>query len=346
MPTTNPDTSRSRHRGGLTGARYAVAPMMDWTDTHCRTFHRLMTRRALLYTEMVTTGAILHGPRDRLLGHDASEHPVALQLGGSDPQELAEAARVASAYGYDEINLNCGCPSDRVQNGRFGACLMREPELVGRCVEALKAVVDVPVTVKCRIGVDDQDPRQALDALVDAIVEAGVDGVIVHARKAWLQGLSPKENRDVPPLDYGLVHALKRDRPNLFVAINGGIAGNDEAAQQLERTDGVMLGRAAYHNPELLLDVDARFFDAPQPVGDGVEAVMLFMPYMARKLETGVRLHDMTRHLLGLFAGRPGARAWRRHLATQASAPGAGLDVVQAALAELTLAQTRVEQAA
>ena len=346
MPTPNLEISSSRHGAASTGARYAVAPMMDWTDTHCRTFHRLLTRRVLLYTEMVTTGAILHGPRDRLLGHDASEHPVALQLGGSDPWELAEAARIASAYGYDEINLNCGCPSDRVQNGRFGACLMREPELVGRCVAALKAAVDVPVTVKCRIGVDDQDPRQALDALVDEIVKAGVDGVIVHARKAWLQGLSPKQNRDVPPLDYGLVHALKRERPTLFVAINGGIASHDQAVEQLERLDGVMLGRAAYQNPELLLDVDARFFDAPQPIGDGVEAVELFMPYMARKLETGVRLHDMTRHLLGMFTGRPGARAWRRHLATHGSIPGAGIDVVKEALAKVTLTQTCVEQAA
>ena len=346
MPTSNLQFSSSRHGAGVTGARYAVAPMMDWTDTHCRTFHRLMTRRALLYTEMVTTGAILHGPRDRLLGHDASEHPVALQLGGSDPRELAAAARIVSAYAYDEINLNCGCPSDRVQNGRFGACLMREPDLVGRCVAALKASVDVPVTVKCRIGVDDQDPREALDALVDAVVKAGVDGVIVHARKAWLQGLSPKENRDVPPLDYGLVHALKRARPALFVAINGGIASNDQAAGQLECVDGVMLGRAAYQNPGLLLDVDARFFDAPQPVGDEVEALHLFMPYMARKLQTGVRLHDMTRHLLGLFTGRPGARAWRRHLSTHAATPGAGLDVVKEALAALTCAQTRVEQAA
>ncbi len=346
MPTPNFEPSLTCRRGSLTGARYAVAPMMDWTDTHCRTFHRLMTRRALLYTEMVTTGAILHGPRDRLLGHDASEHPVALQLGGSDPRELAEAARIASDYGYDEINLNCGCPSDRVQNGRFGACLMREPELVGRCVEALKTAVDVPVTVKCRIGVDDQDPRLALDALVAAVVNTGVDGIIVHARKAWLQGLSPKENRDVPPLDYGLVHALKRERPGLFMAINGGIANNDSAAEQLEWVDGVMLGRAAYHTPELLLDVDARFFDAPRPVEDGAEAVMRFMPYMARKLETGVRLHDMTRHLLGLFAGRPGARAWRHHLATHGSALGANLDVVKAALAKVVSAQSRIGQAA
>ena len=346
MPTPNPEIQPSRHRDSLTGARYSIAPMMDWTDTHCRTFHRLLTRRALLYTEMVTTGAILHGPRDRLLGHDASEHPVALQLGGSEPRELAEAARIASGYGYDEINLNCGCPSDRVQNGRFGACLMREPELVGRCVAALKAAVDVPVTVKCRIGVDDQDPREALDALADEVVKAGVDGVIVHARKAWLQGLSPKENRDVPPLDYGLVHALKRERPNLFLAINGGIANNDQAAAQLEYVDGVMLGRAVYQQPELLLDVDARFYDAPRPVEDGAAAVELFMPYMARKLETGVRLHDMTRHLLGLFTGRPGARAWRRHLATHGSAAGAGLDVVKEALAKVTLGDSRVEQAA
>ncbi len=346
MQTPTSQDTATRRRDFLTGARFSVAPMMDWTDTHCRTFHRLMTRRALLYTEMVTSGAILHGPRDRLLGHDASEHPVALQLGGSDPRELAEAARIASHYGYDEFNLNCGCPSDRVQNGRFGACLMREPELVGRCVAALKAAVNGPVTVKCRIGVDDQDPHRALDAFVAATAEAGVDGVTVHARKAWLQGLSPKENRDVPPLDYGLVHALKRSRPALFVAINGGIATNDQAAEQLEWTDGVMLGRAAYHNPELLLDVDARFFDAPQPVGDGVEAVELFIPYMARKLETGVRLHDMTRHLLGLFTGRPGARAWRRHLATHGAMPGAGLDVVRQALAMVTFAQTRVETAA
>ncbi len=320
--------------------------MMDWTDTHCRTFHRLLTRRALLYTEMVTTGAILHGPRDRLLGHDASEHPVALQLGGSDPRELAEAARIASGYGYDEINLNCGCPSDRVQNGRFGACLMREPELVGRCVEALKSATDMPVTVKCRIGVDDQDPGLALDALVSAVVNAGVDGVIVHARKAWLQGLSPKENRDVPPLDYGLVHALKRKWPTLFLAINGGIMNNDAATEHLERVDGVMLGRAAYHNPELLLDVDAAFFHAPRPVEDTAEAVMLFMPYMARKLETGVRLHDMTRHLLGLFAGRPGARAWRHHLSTRGSVAGAGLDVVMSALAKVNSAKHHVGQAA
>ena len=330
----------------LAAARFSVAPMMDWTDTHCRTFHRLLTRHALLYTEMVTTGAIIHGPRARLLAHDPSEHPVALQLGGSDPAELAEAVRIADGFGYDEVNLNCGCPSDRVQNGRFGACLMREPELVGRCVAAMKGATALPVTVKCRIGVDDQDPREALDALVDAVVEAGVDGVVVHARKAWLQGLSPKENRDVPPLDYGLVHELKRARPGLFVAINGGIAGNDAAAEHLDRLDGVMLGRAAYHTPELLLDVDARFFGAVRPVDDAFAAVERFMPYMARKLGEGVRLHDMTRHLLGLFAGLNGARAWRRHLATEAVKPGAGLQVVRDALAKVGRPGETVERAA
>ncbi|WP_237480484.1 tRNA dihydrouridine(20/20a) synthase DusA [Lichenibacterium dinghuense] len=320
----------------LAAARFSVAPMMDWTDTHCRTFHRILTRRALLYTEMVTTGAIIHGPRARLLAHDASEHPVALQLGGSDPAELAEAVRIAEDFGYDEINLNCGCPSDRVQNGRFGACLMREPELVGRCVAAMKRVTALPVTVKCRIGVDDQEPEAALSALVDAVVASGVDGVIVHARKAWLKGLSPKENRDVPPLDYPLVHALKRRRPGLFVAINGGVADNDAAAEHLAHLDGVMLGRAAYHTPELLLDVDARFFGAERPVADAFAAVELFLPYMERKLREGVRLRDMTRHLLGLFTGQGGARAWRRHLATEAVKAGAGIDVVRDALAKVS----------
>ncbi len=327
-------------------ARYSIAPMMDWTDTHCRTFHRILTRRALLYTEMLTTGAVLHGPRQRLLGYDPSQHPVALQLGGSDPRDLAESARIAEGLGYDEINLNCGCPSDRVQNGRFGACLMREPDLVGRCVAAMKGAVAVPVTVKCRIGVDDQDPRQALDGLVAAVVAAGVDGVVVHARKAWLQGLSPKENRDVPPLDYGLVHDLKRARPGLFVSINGGITDNDQAEKHLALLDGAMLGRAVYGAPDLLLDVDRRFFGAERPVADGFEAVERFMPYMDRRLRDGVRLHDMTRHLLGLFAGTPGARAWRRHLATEAPKGGAGLAVVTEALARVRTGRGALQDAA
>ena len=330
----------------IAAGRYSVAPMMDWTDRHCRAFHRILSRRALLYTEMVTTGAILHGPRERLLGYDASEHPVAVQLGGSDPRDLAEAASIAEGFGYDEVNLNCGCPSDRVQNGRFGACLMREPALVADCVAAMKAAVRVPVTVKCRIGVDDQDPREALFAMVDSVAAAGADGVVVHARKAWLQGLSPKENRDVPPLDYALVHELKRARPKLFVAINGGIADNDAAEPHLAVMDGVMLGRAAYHNPELLLDVDARFFDDPRPVADALAALDAYEPYMAARLREGVRLHDMTRHLLGLFSGLPGARAWRRHLATEAPKPGADLATLRAGCRHVSEPQSRNDRAA
>ncbi len=311
----------------------SVAPMMDWTDRHCRVFHRLLSRRALLYTEMVTTGAVIHGPRDRLLGFDPSEHSVAVQLGGSDPDDLARAARISAEFGYDEVNLNVGCPSDRVQNGRFGACLMREPALVGRCVAAMKAEVALPVTVKCRIGVDDQDPREALFGLIDSVVSAGVDGVVVHARKAWLQGLSPKENRDVPPLDYALVHEAKRHYPDLPMSINGGIVSLDEAKPHLEAVDGVMIGRAAYQNPELLLGIDPTFFGEAPPVADGFEALACFIPYMEKRLGEGERLHDMTRHLLGLFAGHPGARAWRRHLSTEAVKRGAGVSVVHEALA-------------
>ncbi len=309
--------------------------MMDWTDRHCRFFHRLMTRRVRLYSEMVTTGAILFGPRARLLAFDPAEQPVALQLGGSDPQDLARAARIAADHGYAEVNLNVGCPSDRVQNGRFGACLMREPSLVAACVAAMKGAAALPVTVKCRIGVDDQEPRDALYAMAEAVRRAGADALIVHARKAWLQGLSPKQNRDVPPLDYGLVHALRADHPGWPVVLNGGIATLQAAREHLDHVDGVMLGRAAYHNPDLLLAVDPLLFGQTGPVASSVEAVELFMPYMARQLAAGVRLHDMTRHLLGLFAGRPGARQWRRHLATEAPKPGAGLDVVKTALAAL-----------
>ncbi len=307
--------------------------MMDWTDRHCRVFHRILTCHALLYTEMVTTGAILHGPRDRLLGFDESEHPVAVQLGGSDPDDLALAARICAAYGYDEINLNVGCPSDRVQNGRFGACLMREPSLVGHCVAAIKAEVAIPVTVKCRLGVDDQDPRDALPSLIEAVVRAGVDGLVVHARKAWLQGLSPKQNRDVPPLDYALVHAMKRAWPGLPMSLNGGIASLDEAERHLRHMDGVMLGRAAYQSPDMLVEIDSRIFGDADPVADGFEAIARFIPYVAARLGEGVRLHDMTRHVLGLFSGRPGARAWRRHLAERAPRPGAGIGTLREALA-------------
>ena len=306
--------------------------MMDWTDRHCRFFHRLLTRRARLYTEMVTTGAVLHGPRQRLLAFDAAEHPVAVQLGGSDPAELAASARIAADFGYAEINLNCGCPSDRVQNGAFGACLMREPQRVGDCVAAMKAAVSVPVTVKCRIGVDDQEPREALWAMADAVKRAGAEALVVHARKAWLQGLSPKQNREVPPLDYPLVQALKRDYPDWPVILNGGLDTLEEAQAQLAHVDGVMLGRAAYHNPELLLRVDPQFFGLAAPFADGFAALEAYEPYLAGELARGARLHDMTRHLLGLFTGMPGARLYRRHLATEAVRHGAGLAALRAAV--------------
>jgi len=326
--------------------RFSVAPMMDWTDRHCRFFHRLLSRRARLYTEMVTTGAVLHGRRDRLLGFDPAEHPVALQLGGSDPRDLARAARIGADAGYAEINLNVGCPSDRVQGGRFGACLMREPALVGDCVVAMKAAVAVPVTVKCRIGVDDQDPQEALDRLTGAVVAAGAAALIVHARKAWLQGLSPKENREVPPLDYARVYALKRAYPGLPIALNGGIATIESAREHLARVDGVMMGRAAYHEPETLLRVDPDLFGEPPPAADAFEALERFEPYVAARLAEGVRLASITRHLLGLFAGRPGARAFRRHLATEAVKPGAGLGALRAAVAQVSRAAGSLAAAA
>ncbi|MBS7698524.1 MULTISPECIES: tRNA dihydrouridine(20/20a) synthase DusA [unclassified Chelatococcus] len=326
-------------------APFAVAPLMDWTDRHCRFFHRILTRRALLYTEMVTTGAVIHGDRERLLGFSPEEHPVALQLGGSDPVELAAAARIGADYGYDEINLNVGCPSDRVQNGRFGACLMREPALVADCVAAMKAAVAIPVTVKCRIGVDEQDPEEALDSLTLGLVAVGVDGLVVHARKAWLQGLSPKENREIPPLDYGRVHRLKRNYPALPISLNGGLADVEAGLVACEgeggRLDGMMLGRAAYQNPEILMAVDPLLYGEPAPVGSAEEAIDAYIPYVEARLVEGYRLNQMTRHLLGLFPGRPGARLYRRHLATEAVKPGAGVDVLRAAVAHVTEATAR-----
>ncbi|GJE61735.1 tRNA-dihydrouridine(20/20a) synthase [Methylobacterium trifolii] len=307
--------------------------MMDWTDRHCRGFHRVLSARARLYTEMVTTGAVLHGPRERLLGFAPAEHPVAVQLGGSDPADLAEAARIAEGFGYDEVNLNVGCPSDRVQDGRFGACLMREPGLVGACVAAMKAAIRVPVTVKCRIGVDDQDPEAALDALADAAAQAGVDGLVVHARKAWLQGLSPKENRDVPPLDHDRVVRLKRARPGMPIAVNGGIVSIAQAKAQLAGLDGVMMGRAAYADPSVLLGVDPELFGEPPPVADAFAAVEAYAPVIAEALAGGERLHAMTRHMLGLFNGRPGARAYRRHLSTLGTRNDADLATLRAAVA-------------
>ena len=310
--------------------------MMDWTDRQCRAFHRTLSRRARLYTEMVTTGAVLHGDRERLLGFDASEHPVAVQLGGSDPGDLAAAARIAADFGYAEINLNVGCPSDRVQEGRFGACLMREPALVGDCVAAMKAAVALPVTVKCRLGVDEQDIEEALDAVVEAAVAAGVDGLVVHARKAWLKGLSPRENRDVPPLDYGRVARLKAARPELPIAVNGGIADIPAAKARLAEVDGVMMGRAAYTDPALLLAVDPELFGEPAPVADAFAAIEALEPVIAAGLARGLRLHAYTRHMLGLFNGRPGARAFRRHLATAGMAPDAGLGTLREAVARVS----------
>jgi tRNA-dihydrouridine synthase A len=309
--------------------------MMDWTDRHCRLFHRQMTRRALLYTEMVTAQAVIHGPRDRLLGFFADEHPLALQLGGSDPRELAEAVRIARDWGYDEINLNVGCPSDRVQSGCFGAVLMERPALVAECVAAMIAESPVPVTVKCRIGVDDQVPEQALPAFLEAVSRAGVGHVIIHARKAWLQGLSPKENREIPPLDYPLVLAMKRAFPQLTIAINGGVTTLDQARGLLaEGLDGVMIGRAAYHDPgAVLIGADALWGEDFAP--DALAVAESMRPHIARHLEAGGRLHQITRHMLGLFAGRPGARGWRRVLSTGATRSGAGLDLLDRALAEV-----------
>lgn len=319
----------------------AVAPMMDWTDRHCRFLHRRLTRRALLYTEMVVADAVLHGERERLLGFDPAEHPVALQLGGSDPDKLARAAEAGAAFGYYEINLNVGCPSDRVQSGTFGACLMRTPDVVAACVSAMKARAAVPVTVKCRIGVDEQDPEQALDALADAVFAAGADALWVHARKAWLEGLSPKENRDIPPLDYGRVYRLKQRLPSRFIGINGGIRTLDEARLYLDQgMDGVMLGRAAYHEPGLLAEADARFYGEPAEPVDWAAIVDTMAEYSARHIASGGRLAHVTRHMTGLFHGLPGARRWRQILSTDATRPGAGPEVLHRAFAEIRLGET------
>ena len=314
--------------------------MMDWTDRHCRVFHRRMTRPTRLYTEMLTTGAILHGDRGRLLGFDASEHPVALQLGGSDPRDLVSAAKIGEDFGYDEINLNVGCPSDRVKDGRFGACLMAEPALVASCIDAMKRAVKIPVTVKCRIGIDDQDPEIALDRLARDVVAAGADTLIVHARKAWLNGLSPKENRDIPPLDYDRVYRLKAALPDVPIVINGGIAGLAEAKAHLAHVDGVMLGRAAYQEPWRLLSVDPELFGEPAPFATMKDVFTAMLPYIEGELAQGTRLHSITRHFVGAFHGVPGARAFRRHLAENGVKPGAGVDVLRNAIA---LVEDRVE---
>lgn len=311
--------------------------MMDWTDRHCRYLHRLLSRHTLLYTEMVTAPALVRGRALHLLDHSPEEHPVALQLGGSDPTELAQAARLGAQAGYSEINLNCGCPSDRVQSGTFGAVLMKDPGLVAECVAAMRAALDVDVTVKCRIGVDDQDPEEVLPEFLARIVAAGCERVQIHARKAWLQGLSPKENREIPPLDYDLVQRMKMLFPNLHISINGGIASLDEAEALLASgLDGVMVGRAAYHQPaDILCAADRRIFGRPGPDSTPEGAVRAMLPYIEAHLASGGRLHQVTRHMLGLFAGRPGARGWRRMLSEGAVQPGTGPDLVEAALGEV-----------
>ena len=313
--------------------RFSVAPMMEWTDRHCRFFHRLLTRKALLYTEMLTTGAVLRGDRPRLLGFDPFEHPVALQLGGSEAAALAQSAHIGEDFGYDEINLNVGCPSDRVQEGCFGACLMAEPALVADGVAAMKAAVKIPVTVKCRIGVDQQDPNEALFAFAADVKAAGADALIVHARKAWLKGLSPKENREVPPLDYALVRRLKAAHPDLAIVLNGGIAGIEQAQSELKHVDGVMMGRAAYQEPWRLLAADPVLFGESAPFASPRDAALALIPYIERETAKGARLQSITRHVLGLFRAVPGARAFRRHLAIEAVKPGAGASVMAAALA-------------
>jgi tRNA-dihydrouridine synthase A len=323
--------------------RFSVAPMMDWTDRHCRFFHRLMTKRALLYTEMVTADAVLYGPRERLLGYSPQEHPIALQLGGSDPAKLAEAAAIGAAHGYDEINLNVGCPSDRVQEGRFGACLMAEPDLVARCVAAMQARVTVPVTVKCRIGIDEQDSEADFERFITTVAGAGCTRFMVHARKAWLQGLSPKENREVPPLDYGRVHRLKAAHPGLTILLNGGIASLDEGVPHLADLDGIALGRAAYQTPYLLAEVDARIYGETSASPTRADVLEALIPYVEAHLARGGRLNNIVRHVLGLYHGRPRARAFRRHLSEHAPREGAGIDVLRAAV---DIAEGRARDAA
>jgi len=325
---------QGKHNVGRS-SRFSVAPMMDWTDRHCRVFHRQMTRHALLYTEMVTALAIRHGDRQRLLGFNSLEQPVALQLGGSDPKLLAEASKWGEDFGYSEINLNVGCPSDRVQTGRFGACLMAEPELVRDCLGAMRAAVQVPVTIKCRIGIDDQDEEDDFTNFVETVMGSGVTTFIVHARKAWLKGLSPKENREVPPLNYERVNRIKKKHIGNNIIINGGIATIDDAVEHLKHVDGVMLGRAAYNTPWLLSEVDSRIFGEAREISDPLEVVERMKPYVSQQLAQGVWLQNITRHMLGLFHGLPGGRLWRRVLSEEAPKPGAGLEVLEKAAKEV-----------
>ena len=317
--------------------RFSVAPMLDWTDKHCRYFHRLLTKKSLLYTEMVTTGAILHGSQQRFLEFNNAENPVVFQLGGSNPDDLASCARIIEDYGYDEVNLNVGCPSDRVQNGRFGACLMAEPDLVADCVYAMQKDVAIPVTVKSRIGIDEQDSYQELRKFISTIADAGCTTFIIHARKAWLKGLSPKQNREVPPLRYDIVYQLKKDFPDLEIVLNGGVVSLENTKEILQHVDGVMMGREAYHNPYLLAEVDAQLFSSSDPIKTRHQVVMELLPYINQHLLDGGRLHNITRHILGLFHGVPGARIWRRVLSENAPKKGADETVVLEALNNIRL---------
>ena len=325
--STEPAKNQTTRRHAFT-----VAPMLDWTDRHCRYFHRLISQHAFLYTEMVTTGALIHGDHRRFLQFNAPENPVAFQLGGSNPRDLAICAKMIEDYGYDEVNLNVGCPSDRVQNGRFGACLMAEPSLVAECVAAMAQAVSIPVTVKSRIGIDERDSYEELVHFVATVADAGCETFIIHARKAWLSGLSPKQNRDIPPLRYDVVYQLKQDFPQLEIILNGGITTLDQAEAVLQHFDGVMVGREAYHNPYLLADVDRRFYGESKEPQSREMIFRLLVPYIQQQLEDGVRLNSISRHILGLFHGEPGARGWRRHLSENVCKPGADIKVILDAL--------------
>jgi len=329
MPNNTDKPNKTKTKPNHT---FCVAPMLDWTDKHCRYFHRLISKHAFLYTEMVTTGALLHGDRHRFLQFDAAEHPVAFQLGGSHPEDLASCAKMVEDYGYDEVNLNVGCPSDRVQNGRFGACLMAEPELVAECVAAMRQAVSIPVTVKSRIGIDESDSYEELLHFISTVVDSGCRTFVVHARKAWLKGLSPKQNRELPPLRYDMVYQLKKDLPTLEIILNGGVTRLDQAEEILKHVDGIMVGREAYHNPYILAGVDRRFFAESQEPRSRLEIVMLLIPYIQQQLKIDARLNDISRHILGLFHGEPGARGWRRYISENVSKPDADEDVILDAL--------------
>ncbi len=324
--------------------RFSVAPMMDWSDRHCRMFWRQLSQQAVLYTEMVTTGAIIHAGPERFLTFHDEEHPVALQLGGSNPTDLAACSKIAEEWGYDEVNLNCGCPSDRVQSGMFGACLMAQPQLVADCIKAMQDACSIPITVKHRIGIDDMESYEAMVDFIRPIMDTGCDTFIIHARKAWLQGLSPKQNREIPPLNYDMVYQLKQDFPALDIIINGGITDLQQSLSHLEQVDGVMLGRAAYHDPYLLAEVDQRIFGDKHSVKSRDQVLLDFIPYIEEQLALGVSLNHITRHILGLFQGVPGAKLFRRHISEQAHKKGAGIDVVHQARQLMLEAQQRTEQ--